>query len=80
MELPETPLTTKEAARAAGLSVPAFWRAVREQRLPAPVYPASRAPRWFGSEIRAALLKTRSLPSEAMAARRAAKLSENIAA
>lgn len=80
MELTETPLTAKEAAPVAGLSLPAFWRAVREKRLPAPVYPAPRAPRWYPSEIRAALLKTRALPSEAMAARRAAKIVDRTAA
>ncbi|MDE2328982.1 AlpA family transcriptional regulator [Acidiphilium sp.] len=74
MELSDTPLTAKQACLVAGLSIAAFWRAVREKRMPAPVYPLPRAPRWFESEIRAALMKTRKLPSEAMAERRAANI------
>jgi len=59
------------AADAVGLSVPAFWKAVASGRLPAPVYPAPRAPRWRVSELLAALEKTRALPRDAMASRRA---------
>jgi hypothetical protein len=58
------------------LSLPAFWRAVAGGRLPSPVYPAPRAPRWYVSEIRAALAGTRALPAEAKASRRAARLAE----
>ena len=70
----DPPLTAREAAAQAGLSVPAFWRGVGAGRLPKPVYPAPRAPRWFPSELRAALEVTRTLPAEAKAARRAARL------
>ena len=72
----DPPVPAKVAAPAAGLSISAFWRAVADGRLPAPVYPAPRAPRWFVSEIRAALAATRALPAEAKAGRRLAKLAE----
>lgn len=74
----DTPLTAEASAAEVGLSLPAFWRAVGAGRLPAPVYPASRAPRWFRSELRAALEATRALPAEAKAARRAARLADGM--
>ena len=70
----DPPLTAREAAAQVGLSLPAFWCGVGAGRLPKPTYPAPRAPRWFPSELRAALEVTRALPSEAKAARRAASL------
>ena len=73
---PADPMLTAEVAAAdvCGLSLPAFWRAVAAGRLPAPLYPAPRAPRWRRSELLAALEATRALPAEAKAARRAARL------
>jgi len=71
---PDPFLTAPEAAESVGLSIAAFWRGVASGRLPAPVYPAPKAPRWRRSELLAALEATRALPREAMAARRAAKL------
>ena len=62
-------LDARRAAQEVGLSLPGFWKAVQERRLPAPLYPAARAPRWRQSELRAALEKTRALPSEQKAAR-----------
>ena len=71
---PEDPLlSARGAAAEACLSLPAFWRGVADGRLPAPVYPAPRAPRWYRSELREAIRATRALPAEAKAARRAAK-------
>ena len=64
-------LTAQQGAQAVGLSIPAFWKQVKERRLPAPVYPAPRAPRWFEDELVATITKTRALPADAMAARRA---------
>lgn len=67
---PDDPLLAANSARLeAGLSTPAFWRAVAVGRLPAPFYPAPRAPCWRRSEIRAALEATRALPADAKAAR-----------
>jgi predicted DNA-binding transcriptional regulator AlpA len=63
-------LTAREGAQAVGLSVPAFWKGVKDERLPKPVYPMPRAPRWFEDELLAALEGTRAAPSEAMAKRR----------
>jgi predicted DNA-binding transcriptional regulator AlpA len=63
-------LTAREGAQAVGLSVPAFWKGVKDERLPKPVYPMPRAPRWFEDELLAALERTRATPSEAMAKRR----------
>ena len=67
-------LTADAAADFVELSKPAFYAGVRKGRLPAPVYPAPRAPRWFEHELKAALEATRALPRDAMAARRASKL------
>jgi len=71
---PDPLLKARDAARYVDLSLPALWAGVRAGRLPAPFYPAPRAPRWRESELRAALEATRQLPAAAMAARRAAKL------
>jgi predicted DNA-binding transcriptional regulator AlpA len=73
-------LTAERAAEAVGLSLAALWRAVAAGRLPAPVYPAPRAPRWYRHELHAALEATRAKPREAMAARRSAKLAASRAA
>lgn len=70
----DLPLIAREAAVVAGLSLAAFWRAVAAGRLPAPVYPLPRAPRWFRSEIRSAMTATRALPADQKAARRNARL------
>jgi predicted DNA-binding transcriptional regulator AlpA len=67
-------MTAESSAAEVGLSLPAFWRAVAAGRLPAPLYPAPRAPRWRRSELLGALEATRALPAEAKAARRAARL------
>lgn len=69
----------KDAAEVASLSLAAFWRSVSAGRLPKPVYPAPRAPRWYVAEIHAALEATRAVPRDAMIARREAKLREQIA-
>jgi hypothetical protein len=47
---------------------------VASGRLPNPVYPQPRAPRWFDNELHQAVLATRMKPSEAKAARRTAKI------
>ena len=62
------------AALEVGLSLPAFWKAVSAGRLPLPVYPAPRAPRWYRTELHQALAATRARPMDAKAARRNAKL------
>lgn len=73
-QMPPDPLLSAESAAAeVGLSIQAFWRAVSAGRLPRPFYPASRAPRWRRSELHAALEATRAMPSEAKAARLAAR-------
>jgi predicted DNA-binding transcriptional regulator AlpA len=82
MQVPPSPdplHPPREASRFVGLSLPAFWAGVRTGRLPAPFYPAPRAPRWRESELRAALETTRMLPVDAVAARRAAKLAQSAA-
>jgi predicted DNA-binding transcriptional regulator AlpA len=82
MPSPETSelLPPERAAEETGVSLAAFWRGVAAGRLPAPVYPAPKAPRWYRHELHAALEATRALPREAMAARRAAKLAASRAA
>lgn len=71
---PDPLLPAELAAAEVGLSLPAFWKGVASKRLPAPFYPAPRAPRWRRSELKAALEATRALPCDAMMARRAARL------
>src|SRR5690349_20594973 len=73
-------LTAKQAAADIGVSCAAFWRGVSTGRLPAPVYPLPRAPRWFRSELRTALAATRALPCDQKAARRAARYAADLAA
>lgn len=67
-------LTAELAAQEVGLSLPAFWKAVASGRMPQPLYPAPRAPRWRRSELQAALEATRALPRDAMRQRREARL------
>jgi predicted DNA-binding transcriptional regulator AlpA len=67
-------LTAEEAAAEVGLSLQAFWRSVAAGRMPRPLYPAVRAPRWRRSELIAALDATRAMPAEQKAARRAARI------
>ena len=67
-------LSAREGAAEVHLSLAAFWRAVGAGRLPRPLYPLPRAPRWRRSELKAALEATRALPAEAKAARRAVRL------
>ncbi len=76
----ELPIPAEQARKIAGLSKPAFWRAVADKRLPAPVYPAPRAPRWYPSEIKARLEETRKLPVEAKAERRGLRIAKEKAA
>ena len=69
-EKPRVYLSADAAAEYIALSVPSFWKAVREGRLPAPVYPVPRTPRWVAAEIDAALEATRALPRDQMIKRR----------
>lgn len=73
-------LDAKQSAAAVGVSLVTFWRGVASGRLPSPVYPSPRTPRWFHSELREAVLATRALPSEQKDARRAARLKNAVAA
>jgi predicted DNA-binding transcriptional regulator AlpA len=66
-------LGAEAAAIFVGLSMTGFWKAVRTGRLPDPVYPLPRAPRWYPSELRASLELTRQTPRTAVADRRAAR-------
>ncbi len=63
-------LKPREAAAFCGIGLPSLWRAVAAGRLPAPVYPLPRSPRWSAAELRAALEAHRALPREQMARRR----------
>jgi predicted DNA-binding transcriptional regulator AlpA len=71
---PDPLLTADQAAAEVGLSIPGFWKSVAAGRLPQPLYPLARAPRWRRSDLHVALNATRATPRDAMAARRAAKL------
>lgn len=52
-------LNAKQAANFLGLSLPGLWKAVRQGRIPKPVYPLARAPRWFEDELCADVELTR---------------------
>jgi predicted DNA-binding transcriptional regulator AlpA len=67
-------LNAEESAAEVHLALPTFWRQVKVGRMPKPVYPSPRAPRWWRSELHASLEQTRALPTEQMAARRAEKI------
>jgi len=67
-------LDVRQAAALLNQSVPSIWRAVATGRLPLPVYPTARSPRWVPAELRAALEATRALPAEAKEARRQRRL------
>jgi predicted DNA-binding transcriptional regulator AlpA len=69
-------LTAEQASCEVGLSLPGFWKAVSVGRIPAPLYPASRAPRWRRSELHAAIDSTRCLPAEAKEKRRKIKIDQ----
>jgi predicted DNA-binding transcriptional regulator AlpA len=62
-------LDVREGAAAVGISIPSFWRAVAEGRLPMPVYPSPRTPRWRQSELIAAVELTRAEPAQQKLAR-----------
>lgn len=66
-------VNAKELATALGISVATLWRAVGAGHLPKPSYPSQRSPRWLWADVVAAVEQSRSLPSEAVARRRAAK-------
>jgi predicted DNA-binding transcriptional regulator AlpA len=70
----DRPLDARESAAEVGLCLSGFWRAVAKRRLPPPVYPLPKAPRWFRSELRAAMEQTRALPREQKQARRTARI------
>jgi predicted DNA-binding transcriptional regulator AlpA len=63
-------LTARQGAIEVAVSLPAFWKAVSDGRLPAPLYVLPRAPRWRRSELRAAVESRRMLPAEAKLGRR----------
>jgi len=69
-----TLMTAEAAADFLKISKAAFWRAVAAGRLPAPVYPAARAPRWYSEELISALHATRNKPKDQMALRRSVKI------
>jgi predicted DNA-binding transcriptional regulator AlpA len=73
-------LSAESAAAEVNLALPTFYKQVAAGRFPAPVYSAPRAPRWRRSELIAALEVTRALPSEARAARRAARIASGATA
>ena len=50
-------LRVKEAAAERGCAVSTWWRDVRAELLPKPIYITPKAPRWRRSEILAAIAK-----------------------
>jgi len=69
-------MTVVDVAEYLGVTEPGVYLAVKNARLPKPVYPLSRSPRWRRSEIDAALEQTRAMPGAARAERRQKRLDE----
>jgi predicted DNA-binding transcriptional regulator AlpA len=67
-------LAPKQVAEFLGVHVASVWGAVAAGRLPPPFYPLPRTPRWCKDELRKAVERTRALPRDAMAARRAVSI------
>jgi predicted DNA-binding transcriptional regulator AlpA len=63
-----------EGMKITGLSRPSFWRGVTVGPLPKPFYPTPKCPRWWPSELRAAMEKTRASPTEQKENRRQTRL------
>jgi predicted DNA-binding transcriptional regulator AlpA len=74
MMLDDPLLTARQSADEANVSIAAWWKAVSTGRVPAPVYPLPRAPRWRRSEVRAAIEATRMLSRDAKLAPGSSKL------
>src|SRR5688572_25548163 len=54
--VPDDPLlTAAEAALESGRALSTFWRDIKAELLPAPIYVTPRSPRWRRSEVRAAV-------------------------
>jgi predicted DNA-binding transcriptional regulator AlpA len=65
-------MTAADLAKFLSVTGPTIYTAVKEGRLPAPVYPGSKSPRWLMSEVLVAVRATRAMPAEAAVARSAA--------
>lgn len=64
----------RELATLLGVKPASVWRGVNAGRLPKPCYPSPRAARWNVAEVLQALERTRALPREAAARRRAERI------
>jgi excisionase family DNA binding protein len=73
-------LTAQQLADYLNITLAAVYIGINAGRLPKPFYPVSRSSRWRKSEVDAALEATRSLPSEARAERRQARIDKGPAA
>lgn len=72
-------LKVPETAKRLGVSIPTVYAMVDRGVLPAPVYPTPSTPRFIEQEVEAALERTRTMPRDAKAARRNAKLASLVA-
>jgi hypothetical protein len=48
---PDALLTPREAAAELRIALPTLWRGVAQGRLPAPLYPLPRCPRWRRADL-----------------------------
>jgi predicted DNA-binding transcriptional regulator AlpA len=67
-------MSAVDVAEYLAITVPGLYLAVRAGRLPRPLYPLSRSPRWKRSDVDTFLEKTRTTPTQARADRRQARL------
>jgi excisionase family DNA binding protein len=63
-------MSAVDLAEYLAVTVPGVYLAIKNGRLPPPMYPLSRSPRWRRSEVDAFLEKTRTSPTQARADRR----------
>ena len=57
-------LTVNELAAWLRITRVAVYQAVKQGRLPRPIYPLKASPRWYRSEVQAVLDASRAAPSE----------------
>jgi hypothetical protein len=71
---PEPLMSPDDLAKYLNVTTVAVYLAIKAGRIPPPIYPLLRSPRWRRTEVDAFLEKTRATPTQARVARRQALL------